>query len=359
MSKLKRERYSNYKKIKVLSIVDHKKKKVKKAEWIKEFEEGPQPIPTCTCGQHTDPNQFLTEKQVTKHYLKDRRRYVKGLKGDDPLECYMETFKILMSDAPLVKLNMETDLASLKYISNHLSQGMMFYEQYIENDQNLTYKSEIWAKKLRKGYEDYKVHIVKSLINLYIINKRWFISENSVYPWRENELLTKEDSLDTTINETEGYIKFMEEHFYEKDKQIETYILFTAAQNLDRKIKEKLNCTYLSRMEIYTLGNQMKKAIEETNQRMSQNRIRDLNIIQEEYNKVKDDCSLEYKAKTLIDIELRKREIDGRSYTEKSEFTASNNAKKLTKTIGMESIIWKFSTKELQILFDQFKALEE
>lgn len=359
MSKLERVPSSDYKINKVLSMVEHKKKKVEKAEWIKEFEEGPQPIPTCTCGQHTDPKQFLTEKQVTKHYLKDRRRYVKGLKGVDPLESYMETFNTLMSDAPLVKLNMETDLASLKYISNHLNQGLKFYEQYIENEQPLTNESQRHAKNLRKGYEDYKVHIVKSLINLYIINKRWFISEHSVYPWRQNELLTNEDTLDTTINETEGYIKFMAEHFYEKDAQVETYILFTAAQNLDRKVKEKLDSTPISQMEIYTLGTQIKKAVEETKQRMSQNRIRDLKAVQEEYNKVKDDCSFEYKAKTLIDLELRKREIEGRSDTGKSEFTANNDVKKLTKTIGMENLICKLSTNELEILFDQFKVLVE
>lgn len=359
MSKLKAVQYGDNKKVKVLSIVGHKRKKEEKEKWIKEFEEGPQPMPTCTCGQHTDPNQFLTEKQVTKHYLKDRRRYVKGLMGDDPLEIYMDTFKNLMGDAPLVKLNMETDLATLKYISNHLDEGMKFYEQYIENEQDLTDEAVTWAKKLRKGYESYKEHIVKSLINLYIINKRWFISENSVSPWREKELLSREDSLDTSINETEGYIKFMEEHFYEKDMQVKTYILFAAAQNLDKKIKEKLNCNHLSRTEIYTLGTQMKKAIDETKQRMSQNRIRDLKAVQERYDKVKDDCSLEYKAKTLIDLELRKREIDGRSYTEESEFTASNSTKQLTETIGMEGLIWKLSTKELEILFGQFKALEE
>lgn len=73
---------------------------------------------------------------------------------------------------------------------------------------------------------------------------------------------------------------------------------------------------------------------------------------------MKDDCSLEHKAKTLIDLELRRREIDGSTYIDESLFTANSSMKRLTETIGMEDLICKLSTKELETLFEQFKALE-
>lgn len=101
MGKCKYTQNNEHEKARVASISNYKEKAQEKEKWIKEFEQGPQPIPKCTCGEHTDPNQFLTEKQVTKHYLKYRKRYVKELNGFDPLKNYMGTFKHVMRDVPL------------------------------------------------------------------------------------------------------------------------------------------------------------------------------------------------------------------------------------------------------------------
>lgn len=355
MDKSKSIQDSDNKKIKVVSISDYKEKIEEKVKRIKKIENGPQPIPSCTCGHHTDPNQFLTEKQVTKHYLKDRKRYVKGLKGKDVLENYMETFKNLMGDAPLVRLNMETDLATINYISNHFNEGMNFYKEYIETQGELTEKAEIKAKELRIGYQGYKEHIVKIMINSYIIKKRRFIRENFDFAWKKNELLTRKDTLDTHLNESEGYIKFMEEHFDKADMEIRKHTLSIVAEKLDRQINEKLNGNNVCSSEVRTLGIQMRDSLDMIKQILSHNRKRDLGTIQDEYEKVKDNCSLEYKAKTLIDIELRNREIDGSKYADESEFTANGSTNQLTKTIGMENLISKLSTKELENLFQQFK----
>lgn len=294
------------KKVKVVSIGDYKEKVQEKAKWIKEFEEGSQPIAGCTCGEHTDPNQFLTEKQVTKHYLKDRKRYVEGLKGEDPLEIYMETFKDLMDDSPLVKLNMETDLAMMAFISNYFHKGMKFYKQYIKN-----------------------------------------------------KLSTREDTLDTYLNETEGYIKFMEKHFSTADMIVSEYILSITAKNLYSQINDALDGNHTLSSEVDTLGVQMQESLDEIKRTISHNRKRDLRIIKDKYDEVKDSCSVEYKAKTLIDIELRNREINGWEYIGQSKFTVNNSTRQLIESIGMENLIMKLSTKELTNLFQQLKTLEE
>lgn len=359
MGKLKYTQNNDNKKVKVTSIGDYKAKVQEKEKQIKEFEEGPQPISGCTCGEHTDPNQFLTEKQVTKHFLKDRKRYVEGLKGEDALEIYMETFKNLMNDAPLVRLNMETQQAMMEHISNHFNEGMKFYEQYIKYEQDLTSEAETIAKELKIGYEEYKEYVVKSLINSYIIDKRKFNSEHSTFARKKGESLTNEDSLDISINETKGYIEYMEDHFRSADMQVKQHILSTAAQNLEQQINNKLNGKHISGWEIVTLGNQMQRSLKTIKQTIAHNRQRDFEYIQEKYNNEKDNCSIEYKAKTLIELELRKREINGNKHTEKSEFTINSSMKQLTEALGMENIICKLLTKELETLFEQFKTVED
>ena len=346
-------------KVKVVSIGDYKEKAQEKAKWVKEFEDGPQPIAGCTCGQHTDPNEFLTEKQVTEHYLKDRKRYVKGLQGQDPLEIYMETVESLMSETPLVKLNMETDLATMTYLSNHFNKGRAFYEQYIEGQQELTDTARTKAKELIIGYKGYKEHIVKMLINSYIISKLRFNKENFDFAWTKDELLTREDRLDTSISETQGYISFMEDHFQKADVEISRHTLSIVAENLNRQINKKLSGHHISPSEIDLLGSQMQESLQIIKEVIANNRERDRRIIKEEYDQVKDYCSLEHKAKTLIDIELRDREISECEYTEESGFTVNSSTEKLTESNGMENLIGRLSTKELATLFQKFKALEE
>lgn len=345
--------------VKTVSISDYKEKVEEKAKWIKEFEEGPQPLEGCTCGQHTDPNQFLTEKQVTKHYLKDRQRYVEGLKGKDPLKNHMKIIENLRSDAPLVKLNMATDLVTMTYIEDYFNRGMRFYEAYIEKDRVLTSKAETMAKELRIGYEVYKEHIVKMLINSYIIKKRRFISENSDFAWKKSELLRGEDSLDTSLNETKGYINLMEEHFRQADEELRTHKLSIVAENLDRQIGEKLNCNHLPSSEVSALGSQMRESVDMIKEILAYNRKRDFATIQERYDEVKDDCSLEHSTKMLIDLELRKREIEGSHYADETELTVNNSPQQLMETIGMEKCIGKLPTKELESLFEKFKDMDE
>lgn len=342
---------------KVLSIDGYKEKVKKKNEWIKEFEQGPQPLEGCTCGQHTDPEQFLKEGQVTKHYLKDRKRYVKGLRGSDPIENYMEIFGDLTRDSPLVKLNMHTDLAMMEDIGNHFQEAMDFYKKYIREEKELSDQEIAAAKRLKKSYKVYKRHIVKSLINSYIIQKRYFIGKNSDFAWRKTELLTREDSLDTYLNESQGYIKFMEEHFKEKDEELKNHSLSLVAENLERQIDEKLRGNKLSSYAIHRLGDQLEESIDDIEKIKAQNRVRDYKFLKEKYEEEKDSYNIEYKAESLIDLELRSREIDRHKYLASSGFTSNNNIDQLVETIGMENLILKLSTKELESLLAQFKAL--
>lgn len=359
MNKSKNIQINHKDQVKTVSIGAYKEKVQDKEKWIKEFEEGPQPVAGCTCGQHTDPNQFLTQGQVSRHYLKDRKRYVEGLKGPDPLESYMEIVENLMSDAPLVKLNMETDLAMMNYLSNHFNEGMKFYQQYIKDEGKLTTRARAKAEALKIGYEGYKEHMVKILINSYIIKKRRFIAENFDFAWTQKELLTREDTLETHLNESQGYIKLMEEHFRSADIEISTHTLSIVAKTLNRQINEKLKGHDLSSSDVATLGKQMKVSLDGIKQIIAKNRIRDFKTIKERYDKVKDDCSIEDKAQALIDIELRRREIDGSQYADESEFTVKSSTKQLIETIGMENLICKLPTKELESLFEEFEALEE
>lgn len=352
MGTCKHKKKNTNKKTRVASMDHYKEKAQEKESWIKEFEQGPQPIPKCTCGQHTDPNRFLTEKQVTKHYLIDRKRYVKELNGNDPLQNYMETFTHVMRDVALEKLSMHTEHASMTHINNHFKKGMQFYKQYIKQEHYLTYGAEIEAKELRLGYEIYKEHIVRSLISSYINEKLRFHRENADFARKENE-----DSLDTPMNDTEGYIECMRKHFEQKDMELEMHTLSNAAQDLDLQIYKKLHYKHISHSEIEALGNQLQKSLDIIQQTISHNRQRDFETIQERYDKVKDDCSLEYKAKTLIDLELRRREIHGSTYMNASAFTVNSSMKQLTESIGMANLMGKLSTKELESLFEQFKAL--
>ena len=358
MDKSNKKQTNPKNKNKILSLDNFKEKQESKEKRIREFEQGPQPLPTCTCGQHTDPNEFLIEKQVTKHYLKDRKRYVKGLNTEDPLESYMGVFKDLMGDAPLVKLNMKTQSDAMDYISNYFNKGMSFYEQYIKDKEDLTCRAEIEAKDLIIMYEEYKKHIGKSLINSYIIDKLDFIRENNEFAWTKNELIKRDDTLDTHLNETEGYIKFMEEHFYAADISLRQHIISSAAKKLNDGISKTLNANHISSTEVYTLGLQMQESLDEIKETIARNRKRDIKVIKKQYDELKDECSLEYKAEMLIDLELRNRQIQGSEYSKKTEFTANNSTKQLIETIGMENLIKKLSTQELEKLFHQFNELE-
>lgn len=70
-----------------------------------------------------------------------------------------------------------------------------------------------------------------------------------------------EDILDTSINETEGYIEYMRNHFGEADMQLENHTLSNAAQILDQQIHKKLHYNHISSSEIDTLGNQLQKSL--------------------------------------------------------------------------------------------------
>lgn len=345
------------KNVTVISIDAYKEKTQKKREWIEDFEHGPKPLEGCTCGQHTDPNQFLKEGQVTIHYLKDRRRYVKGLVGADPLENYVEIIKGLMSDKPLVKLNMNTDFAMMEDLTKHFNEVMNFYQEYIKDQKELSDEEISAARSLKSSYKIYKTHMVKSLINSYIIQKRYYISKYSDSVWRKKELLTKEDTLDTYLNESQDYIKFIEDHFKKKDQEIRNHYLSIVAENLERQIDKKLKGIYLSKGEIDRLVDQLEEALDIIEKVKAQNRIRDYKSLKKKYDEEKDDYSIEYKAECLIDLELRFREIDGNEYLGCSGFTANNNIKHLIETIGMERLISKLPTEELENLLEQFRDI--
>lgn len=172
----------------------------------------------------------------------------------------------------------------------------------------------------------------------------------------EKELLTKEDSLDTYLNETQVYIEFIAEHFKEKDEALRNHSLSIVAENLERKIDKKLKGSQLSNLDITRLGEQLEESIDDIEQIKAQNRVRDHKFLKEKYDESKDDYSPEYKAECLIDLELRAREIDGDKCPGQSDFTANNNTKQLVETIGMEKLILNLPTKELESLLVQFKA---
>lgn len=344
--------------VKVASIANYKAKVEEKSKRIKEYEEGPQPLPGCTCGEHTDPHQFLTEKQVTKHYLKDRKRYVEGLEDEDPLKIYMTTFNQFMTDAPLTRPNMHTQKDMLEFMKHHFEEGVTFYKNYLAYEKELSDQGRIKAVELQKGFSDFKEYIVIDMIRSYIGEKRSFNSKHAPFARKETEYDPKVDSLDLPINDTEGYIKYMDNHFSERDTAIKSYILIKTAENLNIHINEKLNGYCVSDLSHSILNHQLQNSLQEINKQRSRNRKRDFKIIKEEHEKVKDDCSLEYKAEILINLELRKREIDGRSIDE-SNFTANNSVKQLIETIGMEKLIGKLSTKELKLLFEQLQLLGE
>lgn len=264
-----------------------------------------------------------------------------------------------MSDAPLVKSSMKTNIVSWKYIQNHFNKGIKFYEQYIKEEQNLTYRAETTVKELKRGYEGYKEHIVKSLINSYIIAKLKFTGNKSDFAGKKNVAISNLDSLTSPIRKTEGYICFMEMFFQKSDIELNMFIPTIASENLDNQIDEILNYNNISSSEAVTLGIQLQESLDVIKRIISHNRQIDFRIIKERYDKVKNDYSLEHKAKMLIDLELRNREIAGREYNDKSEFTVNNSNKQLKETIGMEDLICKLYTKELETLFEQFKSLEE
>lgn len=343
------------KKVKILYLDKYKEKLQKKKEWIKEFEEGPQAIEGCTCGQHTDPNQFLREAQVTKYYIEDRKRYLKDLKGSDPMEDYMETVNNLMSDGFLVKLNMNTDFLMMEDLTNHFNRAMDYYQDYIKRQKELSDQGKLAGKNLKISYQIYKSHIVKSIINSYIIEKRYFIGKNSNFAWRKNELLTRKDSLDTYLNESQGYIKFIETHFKKKDEELKNHYLSIVAKNLDWQIDKGLKGVSISSLEIDILGDQLEESIDIIEKIKAKNSLRDYEFLKKKYDENKDDYSIQYKAECLIDLELRSRSIDDYKGAGASDFTANNSTDQLIETIGMEKLISKMSTNELESLLEQFR----